>query len=580
MEKYLKGVEVVYKKITCIIIILAIVFPLLPTTGFATGYVKEIDAEFSNMEIQVEGKKISNHKEPFIYNDDIWVPLKDLGRGLGLNVKFNKNKKSIFLDSKGKLKKNIDKSTTSYQRGYEIETKENIKHDLEDEIDILEYGKNFRKTEDYIKKSKVRNIKVYFGDVKIYLDKKSLDFEGFMYNDDIYVPIDSISPYLYITPTYKSEVNLLYIDANGLLVKNKDYSSFDNLLGFREGQNYLLDIQLAQLEKRKEIVGSLKIPYKKLTTAKDLENYLNNYLYKLDDIPMKLEIASHYGNWIYLDIDFSSSRIRNWDKLQRRDVENWIWDIYSAILSLYNEDTSIYGAIRNPYYSKYSHSSRKNYVTFDTKNSDLYFDFTNSGLKKDSNINPVYLAEILEKNLNKYNNIKFEYDVETNGDDIYITTYSDSNDFANGHIYTKMGYLKRLNWEIKKMHPDLEVNGKIVFPNDKYEPIKFNLKDNRIRSVDLLKETEEYLNTRYGFFSYGRYDFGLKYTIHEEGLDNFRIIVEGDFSVSDEQWISAGETGKQILTDKVQNAIDCCASIWNTNVSTEIVDKNQVPLRQ
>jgi hypothetical protein len=582
MEKYLKGVETVYKKIICITMILAMIFPLLPGKTLAEGYVKEIDAEFSNMEIQIEGKKISNHKEPFVYNDEIWVPLKDLGRGLDLNVKFNKNKKSISLDSKGKLKKSIDKSTASYQRGYEIEAKEKIMKNLEDQIDILQYGKSFTKNEDYIKKAKIRNIKVYFGDIHIYLDGKELNLnvEPIMYNDDVYIPIDSISPYLYIIAEYKEDKSILAIQGNGILVKNKDYSILDDLLVFRESRNYLLDIQLAQLEKRKEIVGDLKIPYKKVTNVIDLETYLNSYFSKVGELSTEIHIGKSVGNWLYLDISFPYSGVSKWYQLQRRDVEDWIWDIYTAILNIYDEDVLLYGSIRNPYYNKYSNSSNKNYVTFDTRDKDLYFDFTKSNLKKDYRFDPIYLAETLNKTLNKYNKIEFSYNVKLSGDDVELIAYSGSNDFANSYLYTKMGYLKRLNWEIKRVYPDLEVNGQIVFPNNKYSPIRFNLKDNRIRSVDLLNETEEYLNIHYGSFSYGMYSFNLKYSIYENGSNEFKLVAEGDFSLDDEKWIRAGETGEQRLVAKVQNAISYCIAIWDANISTEIVDKNQITISE
>ena len=560
--------------------ILVMIFPLLPRKILAEGYVKEIDAEFSNMEIQVEGKKISNHKEPFVYNDEIWVPLKDLGRGLDLNVKFNKNKKSISLDSKGKLKKSIDKSTISYQRGYEIEAKENIKYNLEDEIDILEYGKSFRKTDPPVNKSKIKNIKVYFGDVKVYLDEKSLDLEGFMYNDDVYVPIDSISLYLYITPTYKNEVNLLYIDTNGVLAPSKIYENIDNLISFREGRDYLLNLQIEELEKRKYIVKNLNIPYGKINSLKDLNTYLNKYFSTIGELSTTIEVVNHPGHWIYLDIGFPTSTSYKWYKLKRSDVENWIWDMYTAIINLYDEDALLDGAIRNPYYYKYSSSSYKNYVTFNTRDKDLYFDFSKSNLKKEYRVEPIYLAETLDKTLNKYNKTAFNYIVETNGDEVYVVCYSNSNDFVNWSIYTKMGYLKRLNWEIKRVYPDLEISGKVVLPNEKYEPLKFIFNENRVRSVDLLKETEEYLNNHYGSFSYGNNDFYLKYHLYEIGLDDFKLVAEGDFSSDDEKWIRAGETGEQRLVAKVQNAISYCISLWDANISTEIVDKNQVTISE
>lgn len=562
--------------------IVMLLFPLLPTPSRAEGYVKDIDVDFSNMSIEVEGKKIISHKEPFIYEDEIWVPLRDLGKGLGLKVNYNSAKKSIHLDSSGKLKLNVNtsKAPISFQLGYEIDAKERIVDDLEDEIDIIEKGKSFKKIYDYKDKSKVKNIKVYFGDVSVYLDNKPIDIEGVIYNEDVYAPVNSISPYLYITPTYKVNKNVLYIDGNGVLVKNKKYSNIDNLTTFREGRNYLLALQMEQLKTRKNVVEKLDIPYGKLNTVSDLENYLNKYFDKVGELTADIEVRNYPGKWLYLDIGFPKKNSYKWYKLKRSDVEDWIWDIYTAITTLYDEEALLEGAIRNPYYYRYSSSSYKNYVHFITRDNDLYFDFTRSGLKKDYRIEPVYLAETLEKTLYKYNKEGFSYSVEPSGDEMYINVYTSSNDYVNWSLYTKMGYLKRLNYEIKRIYPELEVSGKIIFPNEKYEPMRFNLAENRIRSVDLLRETEEYLNTHYNSFSYGKYDFGLKYSIYEDGLDDFRMTVEGDYSVNDDNWVSAGSTGEERLSNKVHNAISFIISLWDGNVSTEVVDKNNVTIKE
>ncbi|WP_097677476.1 chitobiase/beta-hexosaminidase C-terminal domain-containing protein [Anaerosalibacter sp. Marseille-P3206] len=571
-----------YKKNICITLVFMVLFSLLPLPSVAEGYVKDIDVAFSDMSIEVEGVKLISHKEPFIYEDDIWVPLKDLGKGLGLKVSFDRNKKSIYLDSDGKLKLNINESKApiSFQMGYEIDAKERIIDDLEDEIDIIESGRSFRKIYDYKDRSKIKNIKVYFGNVKVYLDKNILDIDGILYNDDIYVPINDISPHLYITPTYKADRNVLYIDGNGVLVKNKRYSSIDNLLAFREGRNYLLGIQMEQLMMRKNVVEKLNIPYGKLNTVKDLESYLNKHFSKIGELSTTIEVRDYPGKWLYLDIGFTRNNAYKWTKLKRSDVENWVWDMYTAITTLYNEEALIEGAIRNPYYYRYSSSSHKNYVKFNTRDNDLYFDFTRSLLKKDYRIEPDYLAENLEKTLKKYNKVEFSYSAETNGDDMSLTVFCNSNSFATWSLYTKMGYLKKLNWEIKRVYPELEISGKIVFPNEKYDPVRFNIAENRIRSIDLLRETEEFLNTNFNSFSYGKHNFELKYGIYEDGLDSFRMIVESDFSVDDDKWTSAGSTGEQKLSNKVHNAISFIISLWDGNVSTEVVDKNNITIKE
>ena len=319
------------------------------------------------MKIHIEGKKIPNHKEPFIYEDSIWIPLGDLAKGLGLNYKLDRVKKNVGLNSNGKFE--IDgansKEIKSFQGGYEIEAKERIIKDME----------GVKSPTSKAKEPIVKNIKVSSGDWALYLDGKKLGVDSLFYQNDIYVDILSIAPYLYITPSYNKDKALLDIDANGVLVKDSYFSSIDNLMAFREGRNYLLDIQMEQLEKRKALEESLRgIPYGNLKNIEDLERYLNKHFDKVGELSVNIKASQNIGNWIYLDIDFSKSNSYKWRKLERKEVEDWIWDMYTAILNLYNEDGLLYGAIRNPYYSKYSNYNYKNYVTFDTKDKDLYFD--------------------------------------------------------------------------------------------------------------------------------------------------------------------------------------------------------------
>ena len=549
------------------------VLPLASYPVYGNDYVKEIDGSFNDIQIHIGDKKILGHKEPFFYDGELWVPLKDLAKGLDLGYKMNKGKKSIGLNSEGRLK--IDgpnsKQIKAFQRGYEIEAKERIIDDL----------RGIKSTGSTKAEPKMRNIKVGIGDWSIYLDgeKLNIDDSTLFYNEDIYIGIDNISPYLYITPSYKE--GILNIDANGILVKDSYFSSIDNLLSFREGRNYLLDIQMAQLEKRKTIEeDSRGIPYGDLKNIKDVERYLNRHFDKIGELYVDIEASESRGNWLYLDIDFPKSSSYRWRKLERKEVEDWIWDMYTSILTLYDEDTLFYGAIRNPNYYRYSNSNYKNYVYFDTRDKDLYFDFTNSRLKRDYRFNPTHLVDELDKRLDKYNRVRFTYSVDKSGYDIGLIAYPDSNSVENWPLYTKMGYLKRLNWEIRRAYPDLAVNGTMVFPKEDIEPMKFHFHDNRIRSLDLLEETEAYLKDRYGSFSYDNQDYGLDFNIYEKGIDDLELIVEGNFSIEDDKWIDAGSGVVDKLNAKVQNAISTIISLWDMNISTKVIDKSGLTITE
>lgn len=560
------------KKFLAFLLISAMVLPLFTTVAYGEDYIKEIDAGFNSIQIHIGNNRISNHKEPFMYDDSLWVPLKDLAQGLNLKYKMNKGKKSIGLDSNGKLK--IDgpnaKKIKSFQAGYEIEAKERIIRDLEGI-----YGSPKDKTPE------MRNIKVIFGGWKLYLDGRRLDVDSLYYNDDLYVDILDIAPYLYITPSYKADKGILNIDANGVLARDSFYKNIDQLLSFREGRNYLLNIQMEQLEKRMALRESLRgLPYAKLKDIKDVEKYLNKHFDRIGSLEVDIHAHEALGKWIYLDISFPRSRAYRWYGLQRKEVEDWIWDMYTALLKLYDEDVLLYGAIRNPYYHRYSNSKYKNYTTFDTREKDLYFDFSRSQLKKDYKFNPIHLTDTLNTTLKKYNKVNFNYEISQSGDDIDLKAYPDSNWVKDWSLYTKMGYLKRLNWEIRRVYPDLAVNGILIFPKEDIEPIRFHFDNNRIRSQDMLRETEVHLNNLYGSFSYGRYSYGLDFNIYEKSVDDLSLIVEGDFSIQEDEWTNAGEGAVDRLNTRVQNAISTLMSLWDMNISTEVVDKNGITITE
>lgn len=557
------------KKFIYIILSLALLLPTFTSPVNANEYVREIDGVFNDIEIRVKGEKIQGHKEAFFYEDELWVPIKDLAKGLDLVYKLDENKRNFSLNSSGKLKtqgSNSDKIKL-FQRGYEIEAKEKIKRDLEGIFTDPESTKV----------PKVKNINVDIGNWTMFLDgkKTNLDIAPIFYNDDVYVDIYSIAPHLYITPSYRKDKSILNIDPNGILLKDKVHSDPVNLLSFRQGRNHLLDIQIAQLEQRKELQEGLKkIPYAKLNNIGDVEKYLNKHFSKVGELPVTIKASEPVGNWIYLEISLSQSNSYKWRNLKRKEVEDWIWDMNTALVTLYNEDGLLHGVVRNPYYSRYSNSTLKNYISFDTRDKDLFFDFSKSYLEKDYKFNSSHLLDNLNKSLNKYNKVNFKYSIDILGDDIDLTVYPDSNIIKNWSIYTKMGYLKKLNWDIRRVYPDLAVNGSIVFPKDDIQPIKFRFDNNKIRSADLLRETEDLLNLQYSSFSDKNNVYELSFNIYEKGLDDLELVVEGDFSINDDKWINNEDYLLDRVNSRVHNGISTIISLWDMNVSTKLVDRH------
>lgn len=554
---------------------MVLLFSFIPFNVEANSFVKDIDALFGDFQLKVNGKRVVNHKESFLYDEELFVSLSDLAKGLAMDINISKN--NAHMNSKGKLNFNAEtgKESIIFQRGYEISAKERIIESLDDEIRILD-GKAPAGI-DYKIKSNLKSIKVGFGNINIYLDGKklNLDSDTLRYKNDIYVPLDSIAPYLYITPTMSKDKTTINIDANGILVKDSYYSTMDSLLAAREGRNYLMDIQRGELEKRKYLLKEFQLPYKKLTTINSLEDYLNKNFNKVGELDVNLDIVQQY-NLINLDISFPASKNNLWNKLSRSDVEQWIWNIYTAILNLYNDEALISGVVRNPYYAYYPNSDFKNYITFYSKDKDIYFDFTKSKLVVDKKVDPDYLVEVLNKNLPKYQNTSFTYDARMSGDKLELMAYPTPDNFNKLSLFIKMGYLKTLNQRIKELYPDLVVEGKIVYLSDSLPSIDFYISENRISSTNLLKETEKYINNSFGYFSHGNNGFKLKHSLYEKDLKNYHLDIETDFSINDSKWVNAGDMGKQKLSTNVHNALSFILSLWDANISTTVVDKNGV----
>lgn len=557
---------------------LALVFLIsyLPIVAEGVNFFKDIDVIFADLKLNVNGKKIINHKEPFLYDDNFYVSLSDLAKGLTIDIRIDGDK--VYLDTNNKL--NVDSYNSKlpqvFQRGYEVLAKEKMMEALQEEIRALE-GKS-RLWKSYDMKYVSRNIRVGFGNIYLYLDGKKIDLdeEVLKYNNDIYVALDSIAPYLYIIPELSRDKTTINIDTNGILGSNTN--SIDYILAGLNGRNYLLDLQKSELEKRKEIIEGLKIPYKKIDSISSLKSYINSNFNKISDLTVAIDL-SEVSNWIYLDISFPSSRNHLWTRLTRLDVENWIWNIYTAIVKLYNEDVRINGIIRNPYYSKYSSSNYRNYVSFYSVDYNIFFDFSNSSLSTDEIVNPNLMLELLNSNMTKFNGMSFSYELERLGDNIHLKIYPTTDTLSKQSIFAKMGYLRTLNQRIRSAYPNIDIYGQIIYPGD-IEPLSFYIKDNRIRSSDLLEETMEYINAGFSFFSTGIYGYRLNYSIYEMDLVNFHLMAEGDFSVEDDKWIYGGELAKERLSSIVNQAVSTIASIWDANITVDILDKDGVAISE
>lgn len=556
------------KKFISFILVVVMIFPILPNITYCEGQVMEIDALFGNLKLKVEEKSFP-HKETFIYDGELWVPIKDLAKALNMKCSFNSSKRVLKLNSNGKLNiKDNSKEPIAYQRGYEIQAKEKLIAELDREIREFE-GKSTSIPSNT--NGLVRNIKVGFSDIALFLDGKkiNLDREPLLYNGDVYISLVSLSPVLYITPQLKGDT--VDIDANAILVNKPGYSNVEKLVAFRESLNDRLSRELAELEKKKKLIMDVKIPYEEVDSLGDMEWYLNKHLSKINELPVDINLSSGTDSWYYVDISFPRRYDYRWRNLTRRDVEAYVWDIYVAITSLYDEGAKIQGNIRNPYYSYNSTSEYRNYVEFNTKIKDIVFSFVNSKLDMTEKVDPTFIEELLQKHLDRYYRNRFDFSARISGYDLELIVNPNDHDFIKKwSVNSKLRFLREINYEIKKYYPGLKVNGKIEYPGE--ETIEFLIDNGKIRSSNLEKEMVDYLNNRYGVFNVNGIRIPMKYGFHQVNLDDYKLMVDMDFDMNVSHW---NQSSEEALGSFLQDVIGEIIALWDVNIFTQAYDKNQ-----
>lgn len=455
------------KRLVSFALAVIILIPLMPKPIESSGFVKEIDAIYNDFKLTVGGKNIPC-KEAFIYNDELWVPLRDLGKALKLEVHFNLGKRFFKINSGGKLNiADSSKINTAYQKGYEVLAKDRMIEELDKEIRAFE-GTERSNTSD--REHIVRNISVGFSNINLYLDGKkvNLPIQPLIYKNDLYVSLVAISPYLYLTPMIRG--NVVDIDANAVLLERPSHNSADSLISFRDNLNNRLDIQLAEMEKKKEILMDVRIPYQKINTLSAMRKYLNKHLGEISDFPVNVDFRAAMNSLYFVDISFDSKYNYKWRSLSKQEVEAYIWDIFVAINSLYNENARIQGSIKNPNYSSPSYSSTskyENYVEFNTEAKDLIFNFVNSNLDMTGRVDPTFIEESLSERLNRYNWWHFDFKARISGYDLDLVVTPRSKDYMKGLTpASRLTFLREIDYEIRRYYPDLKVDGRIEYPGE------------------------------------------------------------------------------------------------------------------
>lgn len=94
----------------------------MTTTAFGQGYRRNITGEFSDIQVSVNNTPLGLFREPLVYDDEVYVPIKNLSQLLYLDTQYDEAKNTVKINTGGILE---DASTRSFaanllQRDYEI----------------------------------------------------------------------------------------------------------------------------------------------------------------------------------------------------------------------------------------------------------------------------------------------------------------------------------------------------------------------------------------------------------------------------------------------------------------------------
>lgn len=409
-----------------------------------------------------------------------------------------------------------------------------------------------------------RNITAWFNNIQVVLDGKALNLssEPFIFDNKVYVPIEELSDSLYVNVAYDEEGKKLSINTN------RPYASDSNLpIAYqKENELFYLKAQVEELKNELEILKGGRYPYSDIKTVADMEKYLNENFKKIENINTSIKFSGLGGDRYRLTVEFKYRDITEWNLMDRRDIEVWVDDLFYTVRELFNENAVIEGLVKHD-----STIHQNQIVAYYTRGDRLYYDFTRAAFKESQEVDGVKLEKELAQRLKNYNYLTFNYEVYvTQNDDVDLFVTPSQDDFFEWTPSMKMQYLKRLRTEVQKVYPNVYVNGKV---KDAVDVFRFGVEGDTISSVDLLNETEDYLNTKYKSFIFIE-TFAFKYTLTEGHSNNFQINLEGNFSKHDAAWDEAKTYAHNSFTSMIRGAFNYVNEVWNVDIFGEVVDEN------
>lgn len=328
------------KRITVTTLMILVFILAFTSVSFTQSYSRNIRAWFNNIKVYLDGELLSTDNEPFIYDNEIYVPISDLADMLYINYHYDEEKQRLDIATNGRF--DIDPETSaaalSYQRYYEVAALNRQIAELQKEIEILRSGRfpyrritNLTEMEDYLEE--------FLGDLEGIPMAVQLHSQG----EDQYLltaafPSESLSKWHdldrrtienWIDDLLFAIQELYNPDATieGTIRSNRftgtTYTSF-----YTRGNYLYFDFQLAQHKESDEVDGV------------KLQDSLDKYIRSYHDVAFTYEVfVNHYD--VDLMIYFNDDDFYDWSpsiKMQYlKKVEDEIAD--------YNESITVNGKI-------------------------------------------------------------------------------------------------------------------------------------------------------------------------------------------------------------------------------------------
>jgi DNA-binding protein YbaB len=514
------------------------------SVAFGVGYSKQITAYFYNIQVKLDGNPLKFSNEPFIYNDSVYIPLRDVSENLGIEVKWDGNTKTVYL-----AKKITTPSYNNYNNSYEsyykqqytfIEKKsiKDIQKKLNDDYEKYKDGEEDLEFK-YSLDEKSRYIKVeiegqnFKRDSSDWKKRDTKDFRDFI--EDIVKLIKD---------DFEKDIKIFVYDE-----KNKEageYEYDEDKKEFKIISEYGETVGLEDME------DELEDDYKEYTKGKeDFE-----FKYSLDDKSDYIEVEMESN-----DFKRSSS---DWDKRDTKDFRKFVKNIAEKVADEFNKDVEIQVKDKdNKIAAKYEYDESKD--DFEVKYEEGTVD------EEDDDEDLSSLEDTLNDDFEKYEDdnedLEFTYSLEKKNNEIKVVMKGknfekDSSDWEKRDKEDFRKFVEDVAEKVaKELDEDVDIyvndeDGKYIAKYEYDESKKeFTVKDEPGSDDDddkkSIDDVEKEIKKNYDEYTDGKEVLEFKYSLQKKS-DYIKVEMDGkNFKINSSDWEKRDEDKFQDFVKKI-----------------------------